>query len=138
MIRHTQRWAVSAVLAAVVSGCYSSGELGHTMGSWEGSSFEDVTAAWGQPDNCETTEGRRICSWNDMVSGYSLSAARTCVRSLEIDPSGYVTGWRWRGDYCFATAERVLARAPSDRPGALDADSDDTDSVEVALTQPAE
>lgn len=119
------------VLAA---GC-STRELGHTMSSWQGSHIDEVSSAWGQPNACETMDGRRICSWHDVVSGFSLSTARTCVRSLEIDPDGVVTGWRWRGDYCYATADRVMARAQFERPDALAPESRE---VEVAVTRPAE
>lgn len=115
-------------------------DLGHTMGSWQGSHFDEVTGAWGAPNTCETIDGRRICAWHDMVSGFSLSTTRTCIRSLEIDPEGYVIGWRWRGDYCYETAERVMARAQYERPDALAAQSPDADAddVGVAVTQPAE
>ena len=131
------RWVFYAVAVVTMSACTSS-ELGQTMGSWQGSHFDEVTGAWGKPNSCETTDGRRICAWHDVVSGFSLSATRTCVRSLEIDPDGYVIGWRWRGDYCYETAERVMARAQYERPDALAAQSPDANDVGVAVTQPAE
>lgn len=138
MIRQTVRYAVGGILAAAIGGCFSSGELGQTMSSWQGSSIDAVSAAWGPPDACETIEGRRICSWYDIASGYSLSTARACVRSLEIDPDGYVTGWRWRGNQCHATAGRVLARASAERPEALAPASPGTGDSDVAAILPAE
>ena len=121
----TLRWACCSVVLAIASGC-STGELGHTMGSWQGSHVDEVLLAWGQPDACETQDGRRICAWYDVASGYSLSNAHTCTRSLEFDADGYVTGWRWRGDYCSTTADSVLARAQFERPDALAAESSES------------
>ncbi len=139
MIRQTLRWAVGGILATAIGGCFSSGELGQTMSSWQGSSIEAVSAAWGPPDACETIEGRRICSWHDRASGQSRRAAWSCVRSLEIDPDGHVTGWRWRGDRCHASADRVLARAPDERPEALVPESGgESGDADVAAIPPAE
>jgi len=138
MIRQTLRWASYGLQAAVLVGCNATGNLGTTMGSWQGSNFGDVTAAWGEPDTCDTIDGRRICSWYDMVSGFSLSTAQTCVRSMEIAPDGEVTGWRWRGDSCADSASRILARTQVERPNALAVEADEADDVEVAATQPAE
>lgn len=138
MLNQTLRRIIYGLLLAATVGCSSQQDLGHTMGSWEGSHIDEVRVAWGQPNTCETIDGRRICAWHDMVSGFSLSTARTCVRSLEVDPDGYVTGWRWRGDYCYATAERVMARAQSERPDALAADSRESADVGVAVTRPEE
>jgi len=133
----TLRWTLCAIFVIAMSACTTT-DLGHTMGSWQGSHFDEVTGAWGAPNTCESIDGRQICAWHDMVSGFSLSAPRTCVRSLEMDPEGYVIGWRWRGDYCYETAERVMARAQYERPDALAAQSPDADDVGVAVTQPAE
>jgi hypothetical protein len=137
MKRKLFRRACWVLFAFSVSAC-STSDLGHTMRSWQGSHFDEVTAAWGQPNFCETIQGRRICAWHDTIGGPSLSATRTCVRSLEIDPDGIVIGWRWRGDYCGMTADRVLARAEYKRPDALAAQSPDTDDVGVAVTRPEE
>lgn len=138
MEKQISRWACCGILLFLAAGCSSTGELGHTMNSWQGSHVDEVSAAWGEPHTCETVEGRRICSWYDMVSGFSLSTARTCARSLEIDTDGIVTGWRWRGDYCYAAADRVMARAQFERPDALAAESPESGEVEVAVTEPAE
>ncbi len=138
MIRRIVRWGVGGVLTAAIGGCFGTGELGQTMSSWQGSSIDAVSAAWGAPDACETIEGRRICSWHDTASGYSLSTSRSCVRSLEIDPGGYVTGWRWRGDQCHATADRVQARASAERPEALGAESAGAGDTDLAVILPAE
>ncbi|MGI9342942.1 MAG: hypothetical protein ACR2QV_08820 [Gammaproteobacteria bacterium] len=127
--------AVCGVL--LTTGCASE-QLGSTMNSWQGSHIDEVAAAWGAPDECATNDGRRICKWHDQAAGFSLSTASSCVRSLEIDPDGIVVGWRWRGDYCFASSDRVLARSQTDRPEALDSADRGTDSVGVAVTQPAE
>ena len=99
----------ASILFSMLVGC-SSGELGHTMGSWQGSQLDEVTLAWGSPDRCEEIDGRRVCSWYDDSTGFSATSTRACERTLEIDADGYITGWRWRGDDCFMTAEAVLAR----------------------------
>lgn len=118
MTDHTLRWVCCGLCCAILGGC-GADRLGHTMRSWQGGHFDEVTRAWGQPDRCETIEGRRICAWYDVVSRLSVPTSRTCIRSLEIGPEGRITGWRWRGDYCFTTANRVLARAQVERPDAL-------------------
>lgn len=138
MIRQIVRWAVGGILAAAMGGCFSTGELGQTMSSWQGSHIDEVGVAWGAPDACETIEGRRICSWYDIASGYSLSRGRSCVRSLEIDPDGYVTGWRWRGDQCHTTADRVVTRASAERPAALAPESRGAGDTDVVAILPAE
>lgn len=126
---------VAVGLAACSAG---SNGLGRTMSSWQGSKFDEVTTAWGEPDICETRDTRRVCSWHDLVSGRSLSSARICVRSLEIGSDDVVTGWRWRGDYCSATADRIMANSRRERPDVLDAATDEPAEIEVAATRPAE
>lgn len=123
--------------AMLLAGC-ASGKLGSTMSSWQGSHIDDVTAAWGEADECKTNDGRHICKWHQQAAGFSLSTASSCVRSLEIDDDGIVVGWRWRGDYCFASSDQVLARSQRERPEALDAADGGSDSVGVAVTRPAE
>jgi hypothetical protein len=129
------RCAFCGVLTMVVAAC-GRGELGRSMSSWQGSQFDEVVQVWGEPDICEIVDGRRICSWHDMVSGYSLSGIRICVRSLEIDAEGAVIGWRWRGDYCHTTTDRVMARAPGGRPDALVGEARADGAFDVAVMLP--
>ena len=117
----------------VLAGC-SHGELGNKMGSWQGSHVDDVKQAWGQPTACETFDGRRICSWHDRSASLSSISTESCERSLEIDADGYVTGWRWRGDNCYATADRVMAQAEFRRPDALTAEMSSGEETGVAST----
>ena len=116
----------------LLAGCSSHGELGGTMSSWQGSHVDDVKLAWGQPTACETYDGRRICSWHDQSRRLSSSLTESCERSLEIDADGYVIGWRWRGDYCYATADQVMAQAQYQRPDALAAEMSTGENACVA------
>lgn len=128
MTKHMLRLACCVILPVLSGACSSTAELGQTMGSWQGSHIDDVTLAWGQPTACDTIFDRRICSWH----------AQACVRTVEVDPDGVVIGWRWRGDYCHATADRFMARAQFERPGALTAESLDAENPDVAAIEPAE
>jgi len=133
-LKHAKSGLLLAGAALVaLSGC-SQGDLGHTMGSWQGSHVDDVMLAWGQPVNCGSFDGRRICSWQDTSVGMTATRTTSCERSLEIDPDGYVTGWRWRGDYCHATADRVMARAEFRRPDALAAELLEGENPGVSAT----
>ena len=138
MAKHMLQLACCVILPVLSGACSTAAELGQTMGSWQGSHIDDVTLAWGQPTTCDTIFDRRICSWHDRVGGISPSTAQACVRTVEVDPDGVVIGWRWRGDYCHATADRFMARAQFERPGALTAESLDAGNPDVAAIEPAE
>ncbi len=83
------------------------------MASWQGRHIDEVASAWGDPSECVPADGQTVCSWDgarptrlDSVlsgagtTGQALQSRPSCLKMLAIDQSGYVTGWRWRGDRC--------------------------------------
>jgi len=126
-------WLPAIAALLLLAGC-SHGELGGTMSSWQGSHVDDVKMAWGPPTACDTYDGRNICSWHDKSSSLSTILSESCERQLEMDAEGYVIGWRWRGDYCYATADQVMARAQYRRPDALAAEMAESENAGVAAT----
>ena len=104
------------------------------MATWEGSHLIEVSAVWGPPESCESVDDRRLCTWQDqnwLGDVQLIAAQKVCARTLEINDAGYVTGWRWRGNRCQATAPVVLARNEIGRPEALLADSEFTDDTSL-------
>lgn len=119
----------------VALGC-SNDQLGSRLASWQGSHFNDVAAAWGAPDECSTDESLRLCEWHVSVATTSPVNMTSCVTTLAFDDSGYVTGWRWRGDRCPQTAARVAANTATERPAALSIDSGDNRSGVAVIESP--
>ena len=122
------------VPAMFMSGC-ASDRLGAKMASWQGSHIDSVTSRWGPADRCEEENGQMICTWTDdsgvienASSSFPLAKVNRpgCTRTLAIDPSGQVTGWRWRGDGCELSGQNVMAKNDTVRPSAVAVESDVT------------
>lgn len=117
---------LGAALVAVLSGCASGGKFMDTaMSSWVGSSIDEVTAAWGYPDEERTFNGRKLYVWHrngsflapstttlngqvnsfGQVSGTAMTWGGGtipvfCTRTLEVDEAGKVVRWEWKGNNC--------------------------------------
>lgn len=114
--------APSGLLATLLlcAGC-TGNTLSENIASWQGSHIDEVESAWGAPNECEMKEGQKVCTWTDQVpaeddaiapviAGDALLPRPSCIRTLAVDASGYVTGWRWRGSRCPNSIS--VARAP--------------------------
>ena len=114
-------------LSALVFGCVSD-RRGSRLDSWQGSHINDVTAAWGAPNDCSGDESQRICTWQVLPNTADITLPSMnrslCTTMLAFDSDGIVTGWRWRGDRCQQTASIVAANTPGDRPDALSLGAD--------------
>lgn len=100
-----------AALLVLCAGCTGS-HFSEDLASWQGSHIDEVSSAWGAPYVCEDVGGQQLCSWGNPglarsqsdavteLTGQALRPRPACVRMLAVDPSGYVTGWRWRGNHC--------------------------------------
>jgi len=108
-------------LCTLSLGC-SNDQLGSRLASWQGSHFNDVAAAWGAPVACSVEQPGRLCEWHVPatieVTKSPTVGARSCITTLAFNDAGYVTGWRWRGDWCQRTAGRVAANTTGKRPAA--------------------
>ena len=126
-------------LSALVCGC-ASDHMGSRLNSWQGTHFNEVSAAWGAPDECSDDEAQRICTWQvrqGFANVMQPSIERiTCTTMLAFDADGLVTGWRWRGDHCQQTASVVAAHTPEDRPDAFALSADDETALGVATVEP--
>ena len=104
------------------AGC-ATNQLNANLASWQGSHIDEVASAWGDPNGCGVSDGQTICTWSDEADGRAageppvpgmagdqLLARPACMRMLAVDQSGYVTGWRWRGNRCPASV--AVARGP--------------------------
>ena len=96
------------------AGC-TANHLSQNIASWQGSHIDEVEAAWGAPAKCGPQGNQTLCVWTDRVAAKSVAPAPetnielaqpallprpACIRTLAIDSSGYVTGWRLRGTRC--------------------------------------
>ena len=122
----------------LVTAC-STKSISAKMASWQGSHIDEISSAWGSPDECFNRDGRQLCHWSESDLTHSSAAApRTiCLRTVEIDETGLITGWKWRGDRCADSASAVLARTSPIRPGII-AENDASETVELAVIEPAE
>jgi hypothetical protein len=105
--------ACMVMLALLCEGCASKG-INADIASWQGSHLEEVSSAWGAPNECIEQGDQTVCSWGgpadpDVASRASRPRAG-CVKMLAVDESGLVTGWRWRGSRCPETV--TVARTP--------------------------
>lgn len=111
------RRAICLVFAALVAlaGCASapSGSphaMDRIIDSWQGEPIASVVRHWGEPTRRMQEGGRDIVEWETAshvhVPGASTSIvpmqsfALRCVRRLDVDARGTVTGGAWRGDLC--------------------------------------
>ncbi len=111
------------VLCGSYAGC-ANDRLGQRLASWQGSSYDAVVIAWGQPDRCEPGAATRICLWQMRPTAADVGATPgigvTCRTLFEFDADGRVIGWRWRGDRCQRIAPMLAAaNASGSRPDAL-------------------
>jgi hypothetical protein len=131
------------VMLMLATACSTSG-LNARMASWQGSHLDEISSAWGSPDECIERDGREFCSWTksgtDKAIGIQSDTFRArpmCTRTIEIDESGVITGWRWRGDRCSGTASEVLTRVSPTRPEQLATSDKQSPVLELAVIQPA-
>ncbi len=136
------RILVMIVLSTLLLGC-ANDRMGSRLASWQGTHFNDVTAAWGAPDKCSIgDESQRICVWQ--VHPFVTAAISpsidlsSCTTTLAFDAEDTVTGWRWRGNRCQQTASIVAMNMPEDRPDAYSLGSEEGSSQGVATTGSAE
>jgi len=113
--------------AGLITGC-ASDRLGSKMASWQGSHVDGVVAQWGPADKCEAAGRQTVCTWVDggvMLGNNATSfpvaaiSRPRCTRTLALNESGYVTGWKWRGDLCDLSGQHVMAKNESPRPSAV-------------------
>ena len=114
----------SFITAAILCAGCAANTLSDNIASWQGSHIDEVKAAWGAPSECGVEGNQTVCTWTDWVAvksdalvletrpemaGSALLPRPACIRTLAVDSSGYVTGWRWRGTRCPDSI--VVARA---------------------------
>lgn len=124
--------------ASLITGC-ATDRLGAKMASWQGSHIDSVVSRWGPADRCEVEFGQQVCTWTDgsiVVENGSSSlpfggiSRPRCTRTLAFDASGYVTGWRWRGDGCDVSGRNIMAKNEAARPSAVAEDLNLADEPE--------
>jgi len=127
----------------LASAC-STNSLSTKMASWQGSHIDEISSAWGSPDECVERDGREFCNWTadagDKYLGSNVNTFNSrpvCVRTVEVDAAGVIIGWRWRGDRCPNTASEVLARTSPNRPEHLAAGKGESNNLELAVIEPA-
>ena len=137
------RVIIGMVVLMLATACSTSG-LNTRMASWQGSHLDEISSAWGSPDECIERDGRELCSWTkspaDQAIGVQSNTFRVrplCTRTVEIDESGVIIGWRWRGDRCPSAASEVLARVSPTRPEQLATADKQSPMLELAVIQPA-
>ena len=134
---------IAMVVVSLVTAC-STSNLSTKMASWQGSHIDDVSAAWGSPDECSQRAGREFCTWTKApanpytsLSSETFNARPICVRTVEVDDSGTIIGWRWRGDRCSDSSTEVLAQTSPNRPEQLATDNEQSSKLELAVIEPA-
>ena len=132
-----------AIAILMLPAACSTNSLTAKMASWQGSHIDEISSAWGLPDGCVQRDGREFCTWTnaatDQYSDFSsdaFNARPICVRTIEIDDSGFIIGWRWRGDRCLNTASEVLARVSPERPEVMAAGDQRSTILELAVIEP--
>lgn len=132
-----------ATLILMLAAACNTNSLSTKMTTWQGSHIDELSAAWGMPDECFTREGRQLCNWSQIgtasssMASNSFSKRPACVRTFEVDVSGIITGWRWRGDRCPDTAAVVIARDESIGADVV-ARHERPSSDELAVIEPAD
>jgi hypothetical protein len=120
---------------SLVLGC-ASDQMGSRLATWQGSHFNEVTSAWGQPVECSVIDSQRICKWQirpTVMDTRSPSVdTHSCATILAFDDANVVTGWRWRGDRCQQNATAVVSYSDRERPDAFSLDTDDEPTSDVA------
>ncbi len=135
---------IIAMLVLALSAACSTNSLSTKMASWQGSHIDEISSVWGSPDDCAKRAGRELCTWSTAAAG-QISASNSdnakdrpiCVRTIEVDESGLIIGWRWRGDRCSNTAAEVLAKTTAERPEILAANKKSA-TLELAVIEPME
>ena len=134
---------IIAIAVLMLPAACGTNSLTANMASWQGSHIDEISSAWGSPDECVQRDGREFCTWTnaatDQYSGFSsdtFSARPICVRTMEIDDSGLIIGWRWRGNRCPNTAPEVLARVSPERPEVMAAGDQRATILELAVIEP--
>jgi len=118
--------ALMALLALLLtpSGCSTSKTMQGIMSSWAGANISEVVSQWGYPDEEREFQGKKLYIWNHNKSAYVPRTSNTtataygntiyaqsqssggytlqgnCVRILEVDATGTVTSWQWKGNNC--------------------------------------
>jgi len=135
---------IIAIAVSMLTTACSTNNLSGRMASWHGSHIDEISSAWGSPDECVQTDGREFCTWskaatdqNTRSSADTFNARPICVRTVEVDDSGVLVGWRWRGDHCPNTAAEVLARVNPARPEVMAAGDEWSAIPELAVIEPA-
>jgi hypothetical protein len=108
----------------LLTGCSTTKTMNRIMSSWEGEHIDKVVAQWGYPDEEKEFRGKTLYIWQLNKSVYVPQSSTTtaniygnsihantatsggyvlngsCTRILEVDKSGYVSGWQWGGNNC--------------------------------------
>ncbi len=133
----------TAMLVVLLATACSTSNLSTKMASWQGSHIDDISAAWGSPDECIQREDREFCTWTKApanqytsLNSETFNARPICVRTVEVDDSGTIIGWRWRGDRCSNSSSEVLARTSPNRPEQLATDVEQSPNLELAVIGP--
>jgi hypothetical protein len=116
---------ILAVCCVVLSSCATRSVMDGIMSSWEGTNIDSVVAQWGYPDEQREFNGKKLYVWHHNKGFYMPATTNTtgtvsstgqfnarstttgghaisggCDRILEVDRSGTVTSWQWRGNNC--------------------------------------
>ena len=119
-----KRLFATVVIVATVSGC-ATNVMNGIMGSWLGSSINEVQGQWGYPDEQREFNGQTLYIWHNDDSftmpaqttvngtvnawgGFSGTATTTggnvvamnCERILAVGATGLVEAYQWRGNNC--------------------------------------
>lgn len=135
---------IIAMAILMLAAACSTNSLSTKMASWQGSHIDEISSAWGSPDECIQRDGRQFCTWTRAAADQSRgsgadtrNARPICVRTVEVDESGSIIGWRWRGDRCADTATEVLARTDPERPEVIAAGDEQSTARELVVIEPA-
>lgn len=111
-------------LLNLTAGCSTTNTMNGIMSSWEGANINEALSQWGYPDEKSEFEGRKLYIWHHNKSAYIPQTTNTtgsvygntvyatsttsggyalqgdCQRILEVNHSGTVVSWGWKGNNC--------------------------------------
>lgn len=124
MNRRSRMLVILGAVGLILSACSTTQTMQGIMSSWEGSNISEVVSQWGYPDEEREFQGKKLYIWQHNKSAYVPKTTNTtataygntiyaqshstggyaihgnCVRILEVDGSGTVTSWEWKGNNC--------------------------------------
>ena len=89
----TRNFAVLSLVYVLITGCTT---MNTAMGSWQGRSIDDVTAAWGAPESSiNRKDGGVTYTWTTIRS--NQYGVHQCRQTFVTDPAGKIVQWSYAG-----------------------------------------